>query len=284
MRPRLGAQSTPRCHTSGSQNPEARWASACCCGSGLWIRETRSPSGHYPGMERAYPRLVSGPSRRLGTALVGRCALDRPRVSRFPANGQTEMDLEPFQRVDSRTRSHNGWTMFRFSVFFRVRWVQFGSLLSSGRLCLGMAGGCSYGAGGGLRGGILAVELGCGQARGRPVAADLPGGDLGRCGSDAHQSAEYVTSLVARHRGWSQRARCATGRSMSLRSSQSIRHGSTRTVAKRSPAAPAQWLREPVAGLAAAGGMQPAPVGASEPGGQAAAELGADVGHCRPGE
>jgi hypothetical protein len=45
-----------------------------------------------------------------------------------------------------------------------------------------------------------------------------------------------------------------------------------------------RWLRELVAGLSAAGGMQPAPVSASKPGGQAAAELGADVGHRRAGE
>jgi hypothetical protein len=43
-------------------------------------------------------------------------------------------------------------------------------------------------------------------------------------------------------------------------------------------------LREPVAGSAAAGGMQPAPVDAGDPGGQAAAELAADIGHRRPGE
>jgi hypothetical protein len=45
-----------------------------------------------------------------------------------------------------------------------------------------------------------------------------------------------------------------------------------------------RWLQEPVAGLAAAGGLQPAPVDAGEPGGQAAAELAADIGHGRPGE
>jgi hypothetical protein len=45
-----------------------------------------------------------------------------------------------------------------------------------------------------------------------------------------------------------------------------------------------RWLRELVAGLAAAAGMQPAPVSASQPGGQAAAELAADVGHRRAGE
>src|SRR4029450_6589409 len=44
------------------------------------------------------------------------------------------------------------------------------------------------------------------------------------------------------------------------------------------------WLQEPVAGLAAAGGMHPAPVDANKPGGQAAAELAADNGHRRPGE
>jgi len=43
-------------------------------------------------------------------------------------------------------------------------------------------------------------------------------------------------------------------------------------------------LREPAAGSAAIAGMQPAPVGASEPGGQAAAELTADIGHRRAGE
>jgi hypothetical protein len=45
-----------------------------------------------------------------------------------------------------------------------------------------------------------------------------------------------------------------------------------------------RWLQELVAGQAAAGGMQPAPVDASDPGGQAAAELAADIGHRRPGE
>src|SRR5215211_4059511 len=43
-------------------------------------------------------------------------------------------------------------------------------------------------------------------------------------------------------------------------------------------------LQEPVAGSAAAGGMQPAPVDATQPGGQATAELAADIGHGRPGE
>jgi hypothetical protein len=43
-------------------------------------------------------------------------------------------------------------------------------------------------------------------------------------------------------------------------------------------------LGEPVAGLAAGGGMQPTSVGASEPGGQATPELPADVGHRRAGE
>jgi hypothetical protein len=45
-----------------------------------------------------------------------------------------------------------------------------------------------------------------------------------------------------------------------------------------------RWLGEPVAGSAAAGGVQPAPVDASEPGGQAAAQLAADRDHRRPGE
>ena len=45
-----------------------------------------------------------------------------------------------------------------------------------------------------------------------------------------------------------------------------------------------RWLQEPIAGLAAAGGMQPAPMGASDPGGQAAAELATDIGHGWPGE
>jgi hypothetical protein len=45
-----------------------------------------------------------------------------------------------------------------------------------------------------------------------------------------------------------------------------------------------RWLEEPLAGSAAAGGMQPAPMDANEPGGQAAAELAADIGHRRPGE
>src|SRR5215211_4043849 len=43
-------------------------------------------------------------------------------------------------------------------------------------------------------------------------------------------------------------------------------------------------LQEPVAGAAAAGRMQPTLVGATEPGGQAAAELAADIGHRWPGE
>ena len=43
-------------------------------------------------------------------------------------------------------------------------------------------------------------------------------------------------------------------------------------------------LEEPVAGLAATGGMQPAPVDATQPGGQAATELATDIGHRRPGE
>jgi hypothetical protein len=36
------------------------------------------------------------------------------------------------------------------------------------------------------------------------------------------------------------------------------------------------WLQELVAGSATAGGVQPAPMGTSDPGGQAAAELVAD--------
>jgi hypothetical protein len=43
-------------------------------------------------------------------------------------------------------------------------------------------------------------------------------------------------------------------------------------------------LEEPVAGLAATGGMQPAPVDATQPGGQAATKLAADIGHRRSGE
>jgi hypothetical protein len=43
-------------------------------------------------------------------------------------------------------------------------------------------------------------------------------------------------------------------------------------------------LQESVVGLAATGGMQPAPVDASDPGGQAAAELAADISHGWPGE
>jgi hypothetical protein len=42
-----------------------------------------------------------------------------------------------------------------------------------------------------------------------------------------------------------------------------------------------RWLGEPIAGPAAAGRMQPAPVGTAEPGGQAGAKLVADVGHGR---
>jgi hypothetical protein len=45
-----------------------------------------------------------------------------------------------------------------------------------------------------------------------------------------------------------------------------------------------RWLRELVAGSAAAGGMPPAPVSASQPSAQAAAELAADGGHRRAGE
>jgi hypothetical protein len=45
-----------------------------------------------------------------------------------------------------------------------------------------------------------------------------------------------------------------------------------------------RWLEEPVVGVAVAGGMQPAPVDAGEPGGQPAAELAADIGHRRTGE
>jgi hypothetical protein len=45
-----------------------------------------------------------------------------------------------------------------------------------------------------------------------------------------------------------------------------------------------RWLGEPVAGVAAAGAMQPAPVDMNNPGGQAAAELAADMGHRRPGK
>jgi hypothetical protein len=45
-----------------------------------------------------------------------------------------------------------------------------------------------------------------------------------------------------------------------------------------------RWLGEPVAGSVAAGGMQPKPMFASEPGGQATAKLGADVGHRQAGE
>jgi hypothetical protein len=51
----------------------------------------------------------------------------------------------------------------------------------------------------------------------------------------------------------------------------------------RCPPGRVRWLQEPVAG-SAAGGMQPAPMDAGEPGGQAAAELAADRGHRRPGE
>jgi hypothetical protein len=48
------------------------------------------------------------------------------------------------------------------------------------------------------------------------------------------------------------------------------------------PAGPVLW--ELIAGSAAAGGMQPAPVDTSQPSGQPAAELATDIGHCRPGE
>jgi hypothetical protein len=49
-------------------------------------------------------------------------------------------------------------------------------------------------------------------------------------------------------------------------------------------ARPMRRLREPLAGSAAAGGMQPTPMEASQSRGQAAAELAADIGHRRPGE
>src|SRR4029453_13024498 len=45
-----------------------------------------------------------------------------------------------------------------------------------------------------------------------------------------------------------------------------------------------RWLEELIVGSAAAGGMQPAPMDATKPSGQAAAELAADRGHRRPGE
>jgi hypothetical protein len=43
-------------------------------------------------------------------------------------------------------------------------------------------------------------------------------------------------------------------------------------------------LQELVAGAAAAGRMEPTPMGAAEPGGQPAAELATEIGHRRPGE
>src|SRR5215211_7640769 len=52
----------------------------------------------------------------------------------------------------------------------------------------------------------------------------------------------------------------------------------------RCPSSGWGWLQEPVAGLAAAGGMQPAPMDANNPGGKAAAELATDIGHRWPGE
>src|SRR5215218_4014459 len=45
-----------------------------------------------------------------------------------------------------------------------------------------------------------------------------------------------------------------------------------------------RWLGEPLVRSAAAGGMQPAPMGTTKPGGQAAPELAADIGHGWPGE
>jgi hypothetical protein len=73
------------------------------------------------------------------------------------------------------------------------------------------------------------------------------------------------------------------------RSAVAVRHTTKfRTPHGRSAASGAhaavRWLREPVTGLAAAGGMQPAPVGASKPRGQPATQLAADVGHRRSGK
>jgi hypothetical protein len=72
-------------------------------------------------------------------------------------------------------------------------------------------------------------------------------------------------------------------------SAATVRHAVQVPDARGHPAASgatrrAWWLRAPVVAAAATGGMQPTPVGASQPGGQAAAELAADVGHRRPGE
>jgi hypothetical protein len=52
----------------------------------------------------------------------------------------------------------------------------------------------------------------------------------------------------------------------------------------RCPPVRVWWLGEPAAGSAAGGGMQPAPVDAGKSGGQATAELAANIGHRRPGE
>jgi hypothetical protein len=65
--------------------------------------------------------------------------------------------------------------------------------------------------------------------------------------------------------------------------SVNTRRMSRRTAASGVPAA----MRAAIGtgrGLAAAGGMQPAPVDATQPDGQAAAELAADRGHRRPGQ
>jgi hypothetical protein len=87
-------------------------------------------------------------------------------------------------------------------------------------------------------------------------------------------------------------ARTATGavlpQTLSDTSAGAVRHAvQGPDTADRPPcpvSARVRWLGEPVAGSRTAGGMQPAPVDTTDPGGQAAAELAADIGHRRPGE
>jgi hypothetical protein len=104
------------------------------------------------------------------------------------------------------------------------------------------------------------------------TTAALTRGDRGRCpatmttrGSEGWDHPAADTSAIAR-------PACRPG------------SGHRRTRCRVQCHLPGAVLREPASGDAAAGGMQPAPVDASQPGGQAAAELPADVGHRRPGE
>jgi hypothetical protein len=111
--------------------------------------------------------------------------------------------------------------------------------------------GCSAG------GGHAGAEVGCGRC---PAGVASP-----RQCVDGRQSAVDAAGHF----------RC--GRPIGCLSSGHLRTGCR---VRRRPAGVV--LQELVAGLAAAGGVQPTPVGASKPGGQPAAELAADVGHRRP--